>query len=139
MRVQTITFILITVLAHDSEFDTEFHLSTRQSFEAMRSTYLGFKLSLIRIVGTDDETIVSITTSRTISSPMISPAERKPTNTPASKLRREELIDILSAGLQRLFSQQSSSLSQPTGDSCLDFTSRQSGVRRQRYRERTGG
>ena len=139
MRVQTIAFILITVIAHDSEFDTAFHLSTRQSFEAMRGTYQGFNISLICIVGTDDETIVSITTSRTISSPMIAPAERKPTNTPASKLRREELIDILSAGLQRLFSQQSSSLSQLTGDSCLDFTFRQSGVRRQRYRERTGG
>ncbi|MCX7348561.1 MAG: hypothetical protein NTZ54_03240 [Alphaproteobacteria bacterium] len=139
MRVQTITLILVIFITSASKFDTAFHLSTRQSFEAMRSAYQGFKLSLIRIVGTGDVIIVSIITSRTVSSPMIAPTERKPTNTPASKLRREELIDILSAGLQRLFSQQSSSLSTATGDSCLDFTSRQSGVRRQRYRERTGG
>ena len=139
MRVQTIIFTLYIVTTIASEFDTAFHLSTRQSFEAMRSAYQGFTLSLMRIVSTDDVTIVSIITSRTVSTSMIASTERKPSDTAAAQARREELIDILSAGLQRLFSQQSSHLSTPSGDRCLDFTSRQSGVRRQRYRERTGG
>ena len=105
----------------------------------MRSAYQSFKLSLMRTVSTEDLTIVSIITSRTVSIIMIAPTVRKSSDPVAAKVRRDELIDILSAGLQRLFSQQSSSLSPPSEDSCLDFTSRRSGVRRQRYRERTGG
>ena len=53
--------------------------------------------------------------------------------------RRHELIGILSVGLMRLFTQQSSSLSAPCEDSFLDFDAKRSGVRRHRLRERTGG
>lgn len=41
--------------------------------------------------------------------------------------RLDELADILSSGLIRLKARKSSRLSADRGDSCLDFTARQSG------------
>ena len=52
--------------------------------------------------------------------------------------RRDELAAILCAGLTRMFSQQSSHLSAPEGDSFVDIRARQSVVRRPRIRQRTG-
>ena len=57
--------------------------------------------------------------------------------TPAQRL--DELAQILSAGLIRMFAAQSSSLSAEGRDSLVDFSPLKSGVRRRKLRNRVGG
>lgn len=57
--------------------------------------------------------------------------------TPTERL--DELAQILSAGLRRILPEQSSTLSAHNGDSLVDFSPLQSGVRRRKLRNRVGG
>jgi hypothetical protein len=53
--------------------------------------------------------------------------------------RLDELAQILSAGLQRILPEQSSTLSAPDRDSLVDFSPLKSGVHRRKLRNRVGG
>ena len=53
--------------------------------------------------------------------------------------RLAELAQILSTGLRRILSEQSSTLSNRTQDSLVDFSPLKSGVRRRKLRNRVGG
>jgi hypothetical protein len=53
--------------------------------------------------------------------------------------RLDELAQILSTGLRRILSKQSSTLSDRTQDSLVDFSPLKSGVPRRKLRNRVGG
>ena len=66
--------------------------------------------------------------------PNWTPPERM---TPSERL--DELAQILSAGLRRMLSEQSSGLSAAGQDSLVDFSPLKSGVHRRKLRNRVGG